>query len=109
MSHEIGTTRFKPHDLILCRKVFDPFSHGSGTTEAFFSDQIGCETSDVGSCCAHIRVSKAWEVSGGGGGGLTHGGTAQGTRFVQTCATGNVNPSTCDIRPGGEDVDNYGY
>jgi len=75
MSDEIGTTRFKPHDLILCRKVFDSFSHGSGPTEAFFSDQIGCETSDVGSCCAHIRVSKAWEMSGEGG-GLTHGGTA---------------------------------
>jgi len=66
MSDEIGTTRFKPHDLILCCKVFDSFSHGSGPTEAFFSDQIGCETSDVGSCCAHIRVSKAWEMSGGG-------------------------------------------
>ena len=57
LSNEIWSTSFKPHDMILCRKGLDSFSHSGGPTEAFFSDQVGRKTSDVGSCCVHILES----------------------------------------------------
>ena len=38
VSDEIGTTSFKPHDLILGCKGLDSFSHSGGPTEVFFSD-----------------------------------------------------------------------
>ena len=37
------------------------------------------------------------------GGGFTHGSTADGISFVQTC----TDPGTCDVCSGGDDVDDY--
>ena len=57
ISDNIGSTSFSDLTRILACKGFDSFSHSRRSTEAFFSDQIGRETSDVGSCCVSILES----------------------------------------------------
>ena len=59
ISDNIGSTSFGDLARVLACKVFDSFSHSRGSAEAFFSDQIGRETSDVRSCCVLILVYKS--------------------------------------------------
>ena len=53
----IGSAGFGDLTRVLACKVLDSFSHSRRSTEAFFSDQVGRETSDVGSCCVRILES----------------------------------------------------
>ena len=57
ISDNIGSTSFGDLARVLACKGFDSFSHSRGSAEAFFSDQVGRETSDVGSCCVRILES----------------------------------------------------
>jgi len=57
ISDNIGGTSFGDLARVLACKVFDSFSHSGRSAEAFFSNQIGCETSDVGSCYVRILES----------------------------------------------------
>ena len=57
ISDNIGGTSFGDSTRVFARKVFDSFSHSGGSAEAFFSNQIRCETSDVGSCYVRILES----------------------------------------------------